>query len=138
VIASRLALALVIATACSGRETTRVAWSPDEAHAFERARQDHKAVMLEFYASWCMPCEELDHRLRSQAIAAEIDKSFVPVKLDVTNATAENEALRERYGANTLPAVVFVSTTGSVLDRITAMPDDGELATIIHRAAAPR
>ena len=127
-------LLLAFAMGCSSNKAAP--WSPDEAHAFETARQQHKGVMVELYASWAVPCDELDHELRSDSAARLIEKSFVPVKIDVSDGSDESTAIRARYKAETLPAAVFVSTTGQVVGRITVLPNEGELSDLIARAAA--
>jgi thiol:disulfide interchange protein len=126
-----IALVVVAATACQQPP----AWSPDEAQAFERARQEHNGVMVEFYAGWSLPAVHLDEQLRSGRIASALAKSFVPVKIDVSDETDGTALILQRYQVATLPTVVFVSSTGSVLERIASLPDDDELPAIIERAA---
>src|SRR6266446_6052461 len=60
-------------------------WVPDEQHAFERARAERKGVMIEFYATWCVPCDELGLLLRAGPVASAIRPSFVPLRIDVSN-----------------------------------------------------
>ena len=59
-------------------------WVYDEGEGFEIAKRENKLVMLDFYASWCAACKELDHKTYADpAVAAKLD-DYVSVKLDFT------------------------------------------------------
>jgi len=96
----------------------RLPWIHDETVAFERARAQGKGVMLDFGAKWCIPCSELELTFGDSDVYDAITSSFVPLKLDVTEDTPANDALRGRYGAATLPSVIFLDTQGHVLERL--------------------
>ena len=93
-------------------------WLADEKVAFERARAEGKGVMIDFGAAWCIPCGELELTFGDDDVHDAITQSFVPLKLDVTEDTPANDALRGRYGAQTLPSVIFLDTQGHVLERV--------------------
>src|SRR5207244_1099516 len=38
----------------------RLPWLNDEQAAFAQARAQHKGVLVDFAASWCVPCDELE------------------------------------------------------------------------------
>jgi len=127
---TRLAIFLI---ACSHAAAPE--WATDERAAFDRARAEHKGVMVELYATWSVPCEEMDHTLRGARVAAALH-DFVPVKLDVSNDSDEVAALRARYHSQMLPEVVFVATDGNVIGRISHLVDEPELVGIVERATA--
>jgi len=90
----------------------------DEKAAFDRARAEHKGVMVDFSATWCNPCEELERTFGTDDVYEQITTNFVPLKFDVTEGTNVDLEHKDRYGAQTLPAVVFLSPTGNVVGRI--------------------
>ena len=98
--------------------TRHLPWLRDDIAAFERARAEGKGVMVDFAASWCTPCEELEQVFGDDDVYAEITARFVPVQLDVSDNSDTNLALRTKYGATTLPAVVFLGTDGLVHGRV--------------------
>jgi thiol:disulfide interchange protein DsbD len=120
--------------ACSTRAAPPPSWAADETSAFARARTEGKGVVIELYATWCVPCGVLDKELRAPAVAAPLAERWIPVKLDVTEDDARTQALRARYHATTLPAVLLVRADGTVVDRITSEIDQAELA---RRLRAP-
>ncbi len=134
---TRLAiLALALALACGKTEPTGLAWTSDEGAAFERARAEHKGVMVDFWASWSLPSDEVERELRHERVAAAVRASFVPLKIDESDNTDQVEAIKARYRADTLPALVFVTTDGTVVGRLRQVVEEPELLGIIERASA--
>jgi len=128
----RLALLVGIA-ACSAKAAT---WAPDERAAFDRARAEHRGVMLELWTSWAVPAEELDRELRGDRVGAALRDGFVPVRIDVSDDSPASAEVRARYRADTLPALVFVTTDGAVIERLDHLVDEPELTGIVERATA--
>jgi thiol:disulfide interchange protein DsbD len=108
----------------------------DEAAAFAQARAEGKGVMIDFAATWCAPCAELEHTFADGDVYDAIVKDFVPLKLDVSEDTPRNSELRARYRADTLPAVLFVTTTGEVLRRVSKYEEPEEFLCSVRPAGA--
>lgn len=88
----------------------RLPWVYSEEIAFQRAKAEGKGVMVDYSATWCIPCEELELTFGNDEVYDAITSNFVPLKLDVTDDNAETDKLKQRYGAGTLPSVVFLDT----------------------------
>jgi len=85
-------------------------------------------VMVDFWATWCVPCRVLGPKL--EALAREGEGRFRLAKLNVD----ENEKLARRYKIRNIPAVkAFVD--GHVVGEFSGVPSDEGLKTFVHRLA---
>jgi thiol:disulfide interchange protein len=110
-------------------------WTSDEAAAFTRARAEHKGVLIDFSATWCIPCEELEKEFRSGATYDVIARDFVLLKFDVSEDNDATAARRDRYGVTSLPTVVFITTDGHVVGRVLRVLDADALLRAVQSAA---
>jgi thiol:disulfide interchange protein DsbD len=113
-------------------------WEADEAAAFAAARTQHKGVMIDFTAEWCVPCKELAVLFDQDGVRTTIAQHFVPLRFDVTTDDANAAARRERYQVgSTLPDVVFLANDGTVLARVDEKTPDYLTPTGFLAIAAP-
>ena len=106
-------------------------WVYDESEGFEIAKRENKLVMLDFYASWCAACNELDHQTYSDpAVAARLD-DYVSVKLDFTRTSETTKALTEKYQIPGLPVVIFLNADRAILKRFTGFVDAENMLGIL-------
>jgi thiol:disulfide interchange protein DsbD len=96
-----------------------IEWRHDEAAAYAEAKETGKHVMIDFGATWCVPCKEIEKIVGDDSLYADITGSFVPLKIDVTDQDEEDERMQEKYGAPVLPAVIFLDADGNELGRYT-------------------
>ncbi len=89
----------------------RVKTSDDLNQALARAAG--KPVMLDFYADWCVSCQEMERETFSDpAVLAEFNR-FVLLQADVTANDAEDRALMQaRFGIPGPPAILFFNPAG--------------------------
>ncbi len=109
-------------------------WALDETSAYAKARAEGKGVMVDFAASWCTPCEELERTFGDADVYDAITSKFVPIQFDVSKNDDQDMERRGRYGATTLPAVVFMDTEGNVLGRVKDLMEPEELLEIVVSA----
>lgn len=87
----------------------KLAWKyVNSIDALEEAIQvSTKPVMLDFYASWCVSCKELENITFKDERVIQILERFTLLKADVTNNTQEDKALQKRFNVFGPPALIF-------------------------------
>jgi len=111
----RLACAFIllaggIAFAIPPRKGVEVQWQKYDAAV---ASTTGKPIVIDFFATWCIPCKELDEKTFSDAsVAKDLDR-FTRIKADLTNG--DDPAVKEltkRYAIVGVPTVVFIDSSG--------------------------
>lgn len=111
-------------------------WETSESVALAKANEEHKPVLIDFGASWCGACKELDEKTFPDPKVQKEGSRFVALHIDASDD--DNPAvtkLREKYRATEgLPVVVFLDSHGNEAKRFTEFvtPDcfAGALSTV--------
>lgn len=91
-----------------------VVWEPYSEAKVVAAREAGQPVMLDFYADWCIPCQELELFTFTDPRVVEATQSFRRLKVDLTNFDSpEAEEVRERFQVAGVPTVVFLGPEGT-------------------------
>jgi thiol:disulfide interchange protein DsbD len=110
-----LVAGIVYATGAAGARARQMAgleWLHDEAEAIQRAREEGRPLLVDFWADWCVACKELDrHVFTDPRVRAEASR-FVALKLDGTDDSPAFQRLVARYQVQGLPTVLFVDARG--------------------------
>lgn len=100
---------------------TQLAWLHSEPEALAAALKADKPVLVDFGATWCTPCLEMEaHVFTAPAVASVLTDRFTLLKVDCDNEDDDPEVqrLRARYDAKTLPAIRILSPEGQVVGRL--------------------
>ncbi|GJQ19845.1 MAG: hypothetical protein HBSIN02_02000 [Bacteroidia bacterium] len=90
-----------------------ITWQVYTRERLAEARAEGKPVMIDFYADWCIPCLELDHRTFTDEEVMRASESFVRLKVDLTHFDSpESEALRREFDIAGVPTIVFLDKDG--------------------------
>ena len=103
-----------------------ITWADDWKTALTKAGAEDKAVLVTFYADWCIWCKKLDSTtLADTQVATFLRENVVPLRLDVDN---EGRSLSEDYRVDGLPTVLVLNSAGEEIGRIPGyLPPDGFL-----------
>ncbi|MCA9699351.1 MAG: thioredoxin family protein [Myxococcales bacterium] len=78
--------------------------------AIARAEEAGKPILIDFGASWCNPCHELESQTFAHPdVEAELAK-YELIKIDVSDPSDEQQAMQSALDAQELPSVVVYGT----------------------------
>jgi thiol:disulfide interchange protein DsbD len=91
-----------------------VTWKPYSEEVLKEAQSSNKPVIIDFYATWCTPCRELEEvTFHDPSVVKQAESGFVMVKVDVTKGgNPVHERLLEQFEVKGVPTVVFLDTEG--------------------------
>jgi len=101
----------------------------------QAASQRSQAVMLDFYADWCIDCKKLE---RTTFADPDIIKALANVHLiqaDLTMNDAQDQALLKHYGLFGPPAILFFNIQGQEVKqrRLVGFLDKDDFIDHIHK-----
>ena len=90
-----------------------MSWEQFSESKISDAKNLNKPVVMDFYADWCIPCLELEHKTFTDAEVINATSSFVRLKVDLTHFDSpESEALRKKFNISGVPTIVFLDKSG--------------------------
>ncbi|MFO0550303.1 MAG: thioredoxin domain-containing protein [Polyangiaceae bacterium] len=99
---------------------TSLTFVTNEAEARAEARDQHRPLVIEFFAEWCAACKEIRNKTFASADVQREGARFVALKLDVTDESAPaSTEMMQKYKVTGLPTVLVFDSTGKEVARLT-------------------
>ena len=129
--------AMVLARLRQVAPGARIAWIEDIDQGRRLAARNKRPLMVDFGASWCAACDELERFTFSdpRVVSATIRKGIVPVHVDLSPGkdTERNKNALANYNQQGLPLVVLHHGNGKEAARITGFVEPEEFLEILSR-----
>ncbi len=85
--------------------------------ALAKAGETDKMVVIDFFATWCVPCKMMDKETwPHKDVVAWVEKHAILIKVDVD----KEEALAKEFNITGMPTVVFLKADKSEISRFSA------------------
>lgn len=78
----------------------------------KKAALVHQAVIIDFYADWCVACQEMERDVFEQADIQAATKPLLFLRVDMTHSTPGVLAIAKQYQVFAPPSLVFYNTKG--------------------------
>ncbi|MDR4509925.1 MAG: protein-disulfide reductase DsbD [Candidatus Brocadiaceae bacterium] len=111
-----------------------IEWITNEEDGLQKAREEGKVAIIDFWASWCAACIEFEKFTYSNPQVIRESGKFVNIKIDCTSANDPRiKRLWDKYGIVGLPTIVFINRDGAVIKdkTITGFVDAEEYLRIL-------
>lgn len=116
-----------------------IKWEKNLERALETAKESNQLLILDFYADWCPPCNQMEQITYADSRVIEQLKNYIPVKIDID----KKQKLANKYDGNAkanggsgIPATIILDSKGTQLAKIHGFRTPEELLEILKNAEA--
>jgi thiol:disulfide interchange protein DsbD len=130
VLAAYSASTLVVA-----EQAPPIDWAPFSEERLVAAREIGRPVLIDFEATWCLPCRKMDRTTFRDDRVVRVAESWVMLKADVTEQDEEADALMKRFQVPGVPTYLLLGADGDERRRFVGYVEAEAMATAMRETA---
>ncbi len=108
------------------------AWRLNDEAALDEAKAQGQPAIMDFWATWCAACIELDEKTWIDPRVLAESQRFVTVKMDLTKNDEFANAVRARRAVVGMPTVIFFDSQGNEAARFSGFKGPDEVLRIMQ------
>ncbi|SFC55011.1 thioredoxin family protein [Flavobacterium phragmitis] len=104
-------------------------WLTSYEDAQKMALTTNRFIIIDFWATWCGPCLEMEKNVWNNEQLQETLQGFVKLKIDIDS----NRELATKYGINGIPNILIIDANGKVIHNILGYQNTSNLKSEIEK-----
>lgn len=116
----------------AGEGTAEMEWLEDYGSTLKQAKKNDQLILIDFYTSWCTFCKTLDKEVFGNPEVVAMVRDFACAKLDAE----VQKAASSRYRPEGFPTILFATSSGEEILRVSGYRPPDEMFTVIEKIAA--
>lgn len=110
-------------------QITNANWLTSFEDAQKTALATNRFIIVDFWATWCGPCLEMEKTVWNNNQLEETLEGFVKLKIDID----ENRELATKYGISSIPYILIIDANGKVIQNILGFQNIQNLKSEIEK-----
>lgn len=102
---------IIIITLLFISQISQATWLTSYEDAQKIALFTNKFIIVDFWATWCGPCLEMDKNVWNEPQIQEIMQGFINLKIDIDT----NRDIANKYGINGVPNIMILDANGKII-----------------------
>lgn len=100
-----------------------------------KAKEENKLLFLDFYATWCGPCQWMDETtFKDQEVLTLLNQNYVAVKVNIDDF--EGFELKSKFDIRYLPTMLIFNQNGVLIERVEETLGAAKLKDLLSESTA--
>ncbi|MBO9571393.1 MAG: DUF255 domain-containing protein [Chitinophagaceae bacterium] len=124
--------------------TTGINWQQVK----DKAKKENKYIFLDVYATWCVPCKEMDKRVYvKDSVGAFFNDKFISVKVQTDQTVNDDDEIKKWYNdakfvqqenrIRSFPTFLFFSPQGTLVHKSSGLRSVRSFLNVAKKALTP-